>query len=103
MTQAGQPVSVGGIVIGPPVRVGGTSVGGPVVAPGTGGANTELDDLVDVDAPPAQPGVLERQGDGLVRPVARAALLAGHVDDTTPHPAYDDMPSLVLLFENGLV
>lgn len=26
-----------------------------------------------------------------------------HVNDTTPHPAYDDMPSLVLLFENGLV
>lgn len=26
-----------------------------------------------------------------------------HIDDTTPHPAYDDTPSLTLLFENGLI
>lgn len=26
-----------------------------------------------------------------------------HVLDPTPHPAYDDMPSLVLLFENALL
>lgn len=29
--------------------------------------------------------------------------LINHINDTTPHPAYDDIPSLVLLFENGLV
>lgn len=29
--------------------------------------------------------------------------LTTHVQDTTPHPAYDDLPSLVLLFENGLI
>lgn len=29
--------------------------------------------------------------------------LATHIVDTTPHPAYDDLPSLTLLFENGLV
>lgn len=69
MTSAGQPVAIGGITIGPGVRLGGTAVGGPVVAPGTGGG--ALDDLADVDAPPDQPGLLERQGDGRVRPVPR--------------------------------
>lgn len=29
--------------------------------------------------------------------------LGAHVADTTPHPAYDDLPSLTLLFENGLI
>lgn len=28
--------------------------------------------------------------------------LQQHVTDPTPHPAYDDLPSLTLLFENGL-
>lgn len=31
------------------------------------------------------------------------ALLTDHINDLTPHPAYDDIPSLVLVFENGLV
>lgn len=31
------------------------------------------------------------------------ASLATHVDDPTPHPSYDtDLPSLTVLFENGL-
>lgn len=30
------------------------------------------------------------------------AVLAPHVNDPEPHPAYDDIPSLTLLFENGL-
>lgn len=29
--------------------------------------------------------------------------LLDHIEDLTPHPAYDDIPSLVLLFENGIV
>lgn len=29
--------------------------------------------------------------------------LTQHIIDDTPHPAYDDMPSLTLLFNNGLV
>lgn len=29
--------------------------------------------------------------------------LTQHIIDVTPHPAYDDMQSLTLLFENGLV
>lgn len=30
-------------------------------------------------------------------------ILDAHVHSSTPHPAYDDIPSLTLLFENGLV
>lgn len=29
--------------------------------------------------------------------------LDNHIADTTPHPAYDDLPSLNLLFENALI
>jgi len=29
--------------------------------------------------------------------------LINHVESNAPHPAYDDLPSLTLLFENGLV
>jgi hypothetical protein len=29
--------------------------------------------------------------------------IEAHVASATPHPAYDDLPSLNLLFENGLV
>lgn len=32
-----------------------------------------------------------------------SAELQDHIDDLTPHPAYDDLPDLVVLFENGLV
>jgi hypothetical protein len=32
-----------------------------------------------------------------------AAELSAHINNETPHPAYDDMNSLTLLFENGLV
>lgn len=30
-------------------------------------------------------------------------LIQEHVDDQSPHPAYDDMPSLVLLYQNAKV
>jgi hypothetical protein len=29
--------------------------------------------------------------------------LETHIDSATPHPVYDDLPSLNLLFENGLI
>ncbi|GJF04975.1 hypothetical protein [Pseudonocardia sp. D17] len=66
-------------------------------------AATRVDDLLDVDAPPAVVGLLERQDDQIVRPVTRDAVLAPHVAAPAPHPAYDDLPSLRLLFENGLI
>lgn len=31
------------------------------------------------------------------------AAVAAHIADQTPHPVYDDIPSLNLLFENGLI
>lgn len=48
------------------------------------------------------PGVGPRGPEGPIGPVDVSGLNA-HIDDTTPHPAYDDLPSLVLLFENGLI
>lgn len=29
--------------------------------------------------------------------------LETHIDSATPHPVYDDLPSLTLQFENGLI
>lgn len=29
--------------------------------------------------------------------------LDAHINDATPHPAYDDLPSFTLIFENGLI
>lgn len=29
--------------------------------------------------------------------------LQAHIESQEPHPAYDDLPSLTILFENGLV
>lgn len=31
------------------------------------------------------------------------ALVQAHVDSLLPHPAYDDMVDLALIFENGLI
>lgn len=31
------------------------------------------------------------------------AAIQAHVDDTTPHPVYDNITDLVVLFNNGLV
>lgn len=31
------------------------------------------------------------------------AAVTAHIADTTPHPVYDDMASMTLIFENGLV
>jgi hypothetical protein len=36
-------------------------------------------------------------------PAAIEAAVVAHVDDATPHPAYDDLPSFALQFENGLL
>lgn len=62
-----------------------------------------LDDLADVDAPPSVVGLLERQDDQTVRPVSVDTVIAPHVNSATPHPTYDDLPSLTLIFDNGLV
>lgn len=35
--------------------------------------------------------------------ISTAGLVDAHIADATPHPAYDDLQSLTLLFENGLV
>jgi len=73
-------------------------------------------DLVDVDpstlAPSAEPeaawwAALEAVQAGSVDPdlldEAVEARLAAHVDSPTPHPAYDEIPSLSLIFRNRLL
>jgi hypothetical protein len=75
------------------------------------------DDIVLINVPgPGDPSVVEvvTPGNGTVTVpsggFSQAAVqgmvddaLVGHTADATPHSAYDDLPSLTLLFENGLV
>jgi len=74
----------------------------PLIFPGTIGVvppdSTVL--LVPVQGPAGPPG------GGMTEEAAQVLIddnIGVHVNDTTPHPAYDDTPSLVLLFNNGLV
>lgn len=77
----------------------------PLILPGTIGVvppdATVM--LVPVQGPQGEPGSVV----GGISPEAAQELIDTnidvHVNDTTPHPAYDDTPSLVLLFNNGLV
>lgn len=39
---------------------------------------------------------------GAIDTVARDAISL-HVIDPTPHPVYDDMPDLILIYENGII
>jgi|JI10StandDraft_1071094.scaffolds.fasta_scaffold2254398_2 hypothetical protein len=57
-----------------------------IVVPPSGEATVVL------AGPPGPPGVS-----------GGAMALTQHVNSETPHPAYDDMQSLTLLFENGLI
>lgn len=53
--------------------------------------------------PQGPPGVKGDQGEaGLDSGTVVEAMMIAHVNSPSPHPAYDDIPSLVLLFENGL-
>lgn len=61
----------------------------------TGGGTGDLDGRVSA--------VEVELAAGIARDTAQAAALVSHQDDTTPHAAYDDLPSLRLLYENGLV
>lgn len=75
------------------------------------------DEIVLINVPgPGDPSVVEviGPGDGTVTVpssgIDQAVIqdmvddaLAAHTTDTTPHSSYDDLPSLSLLFENGLI
>lgn len=76
------------------VRINETSFGQVKVTPSVIG---KVNVIGGVPGPPGKDGV-----DGLnggINPV----LLNEHVVDLDPHPAYDDLPSMTLLFENGLI
>lgn len=77
----------------------------PNVVPGQIVRASEQNDLIDrVNEHTEQIADLQVPG-GDLGPVEELIEVAvtDHVADTTPHPAYDDLPSLRLLFENGLV
>lgn len=62
------------------------------------GVTANLADMAPLSAsggsyPPGESAYTKSQVDAMVN---------GHINDPTPHPAYDDIPSLVVLFENGL-
>lgn len=52
--------------------------------------------------PPGPAGPPGESGVGAVDFEARD-MISLHLIDVTPHPVYDDIPDLVLLFENGLI
>jgi hypothetical protein len=70
---------------------------------------TDQQGFVSVDLPPGQYDWWYQAGDYRVpfevasTPTTVAEDLDDHIVSLTPHPAYDDIPSLVLQFENGLV
>jgi hypothetical protein len=76
-----------------------------------GGVDTivRMGDVVvpSLQVTPAIFGTIQIQG-GIPGPAGPPGLstyaeVLTHISDTTPHPAYDDLPSMVLIFENGLV
>lgn len=63
---------------------------------GNGGARwLELPYFLNEDGVAALIGAAVLPGGGLV--------IETHVNDLTPHPVYDDIVSMTLLFENGLL
>lgn len=46
---------------------------------------------------------LEETVASLVAEGAGSAGLQNHIDSPAPHPVYDDLPSLKLIFENGII
>lgn len=59
---------------------------------------------IEVVGGPAEVVTVVEQGpQGRDGDAATGEALDGHIADTTPHPAYDDLPALTLIFENGLV
>ena len=68
----GDPIDLGtGPRLGGGISFGPSSPSGGVAVPPRA---AELDELADVDAPPTELGVLERQGDGKVRATPRDEL-----------------------------
>lgn len=49
------------------------------------------------------PGPIQVMVPVTITPAAAPESLAAHIAAESPHPAYDDMPSLTLQFENGLI
>jgi hypothetical protein len=59
--------------------------------------------VVPVTGPQGAPGEVTTDELHTYADQAAEDAVQAHVEDEEPHPPYDDMPSLVLLFENRLV
>ena len=68
----------------------------PVIFP-EGGTWGQVANLRGPAGPPGETVVVGGTTPGYVN-----EQITAHAIDPTPHPAYDDMPDLSLLFENGL-
>lgn len=111
---AGPPIVVGqGVTAGPGVVLAGTQTGQAVEVSGGGAPQIDVGDVA-LDTPFA----LQRGDDGYLHPDPEAISsrptatevtaeigteVAAHVLSPEPHPAYDDIPSLSLLFASRLV
>jgi hypothetical protein len=47
-------------------------------------------------------GVINAPNQGTLDNAQLTGMLDTHINDATPHPAYDDIQSLTGLFENGI-
>jgi hypothetical protein len=78
------------------------------VQPGAGGHAKHHRDLAelanDLDDIVTRGRLSPTELEALVSRIAgTGASLQNHVNAETPHPAYDDIPSMRLIFENGIV
>lgn len=77
----------------------------PVLFPGEPGLETDTrrlkigDGITHWRELEYSPAIVDVEDPGGETPVD----LAGHINDLTPHPVYDEGPSLALLYQNGKV
>lgn len=88
------------LVVQPPVTVGGITSAQPVEPPSVPLPRTVLGGFSTISQEQIVDAVDQYF---LENPTAGEPALEAHLIDPTPHPVYDEMPSLTLIFENGLI
>ena len=66
-------------------------------------SNSSVDVAVNKSLTQVVLGTSGPQGIQGVPGIDGSAAVLEHIADATPHPIYDDTPSLSLLFENGII
>ena len=88
------------LVVQPPVTMSGLTIGDPVMPATVAVPQTVLGGFSSVSPEEIAEAVEEYFNQN---PTTGEPALAAHLIDPTPHPVYDEMPSLTLIFENGLI